>query len=118
MAFPLLSAIWLAPLLAECSPEWYCRSGAFEELVPQRPGKYEPYESLVAAGFEGMLAQRAGYGMENWGDVWQEGYVRGAKTWSNQEWDLVNSWAIAFVRSGRRAYLDFAELQAHWLQGR
>ena len=55
-----------------------------------------------------MLAERAGYGMEDWGDVWQEGYVAGAKTWSNQEWDLVNNWAIPFVRTGDRRFLDYA----------
>lgn len=103
---------WLTPLTAQCSPEWLCGSGALEELVPRREGKYPEYETIVAAGFDRMLAQRAGYGMENWGDVWQEGYVPGAKTWSNQEWDLVQSWVTAYARTGERRYLDFAQAAA------
>lgn len=103
---------WLAPLAAHCSPEWYCQSGAMEELVPRREGKYAHYEAIVAAGFDRMLAQRAGYGMENWGDAWQEGYVAQAKTWSNQEWDLVQSWVTAYVRTGERRYLEFAHAAA------
>ena len=99
---------WLTPLHACCTPEWYCRSGAFDEVVPRREGKYSNYEAIVPAAFERMLADRAGYGMENWGDVWQEGYVPKAKTWSNQEWDLANSWVMAYARTGQRRYLDFA----------
>ncbi len=99
---------WLAPLFAAADPEWYCASGAFEELVPRRTGRYQPYEAIVDAAFETLLKDRAGYGMENWGDVWQGGYVRGAKTWSNQEWDLVNNWVIPFVRTGNQRFLDFA----------
>ena len=99
---------WLRPLFARAVPEWYCASGAFEELVPRRRRIHEPYEELVDAAFDMQLEERAGYGMENWGDVWQPGYVRGAKTWSNQEWDLVNNWVIPFVRTGQRRYLDFA----------
>ena len=99
---------WLRPLFARADLEWYCASGAFEELVPRRRGLHEPYEALVDAAFDMQLKERAGYGMENWGDVWQPGYVRGAKTWSNQEWDLVNNWVIPSVRTGQRRYLDFA----------
>jgi uncharacterized membrane protein len=99
---------WLQPLFAAASPEWYCASGAFEGMVPRRDDKYAEYESIVDAAFDGTLAQRAGYGMENWGDVWQEGYVPGAQTWSNQEWDLVNSWAIPFVRTGEARFLEYA----------
>lgn len=99
---------WMQPLFATCEPDWYCASGAFEGMVPRREGQYEEYESIVDEAFESMLAERAGYGMEDWGDVWQEGYVAGAKTWSNQEWDLVNNWAIPFVRTGDRRFLDYA----------
>jgi uncharacterized membrane protein len=100
---------WLSPLFAAADPAWYCSSGAFENLVPRRAGKYEAYETIVDTGFDRFLAERAGYGMENWGDAWQPGYVPDAKTWSNHEWDLVNSWVIAFVRTGDRRYLDFSE---------
>lgn len=103
---------WLTPLAAQCSPEWLCGSGALEELVPRREGRYAEYETIVATGFDRMLIQRAGYGMENWGDVWQEGYVPQAKTWSNQEWDLVQSWVTAYARTGESRYLEFAHAAA------
>jgi hypothetical protein len=99
---------WLQPLFAAASPEWYCASGAFEDMLPRREGRYAEYEAIVDAAFEGALAERAGYGMEDWGDVWQEGYVTGAKTWSNQEWDWVNNWTIPFVRTGILRFLDYA----------
>lgn len=99
---------WMQPLFAACEPDWYCASGAFEGMVPRREGVYAEYEAIVDGAYESMMAQRAGYGMEDWGDSWQEGYVVGAKTWSNQEWDLVNNWAIPFVRTGDRRFLDYA----------
>lgn len=99
---------WLDPLFAAAGPEWYCGSGAFEGMAPRRAGQYPEYEAVVDAAFEAMMAERAGFGLENWGDVWQEGYVAGARTWSNQEWDWANSWAIPFVRTGDRRYLDYA----------
>lgn len=102
------SARWLHPLFAAASPEWYCGSGAFEDMVPRRSGSYPEYEAIVDAAFARTMTERAGQGMEDWGDVWQEGYVAGAKTWSNQEWDLTNSWAIPFVRTGDLRFLDYA----------
>ena len=99
---------WLAPLFARADPEWYCASGAFEEMVARRPARHAAYEAAVDAGFETLLRDTAGYGMENWGDSWQGGYVPGAKTWSNQEWDLVNNWLIPFARTGQRRFLDYA----------
>jgi len=102
------SARWLHPLFAAASPEWYCASGAFEGMAPRRAGRHAGYEAIVDAAFEQTMAARAGYGMEDWGDVWQEGYVAGAKTWSNQEWDLTNNWAIPFVRTGDMRFLDYA----------
>jgi uncharacterized membrane protein len=102
------AARWLQPLFATASPEWACASGAFEGIVPRRAGQYAEYEAIVDAAFAATLAERAGYGMEDWGDVWQEGYVAGAKTWSNQEWDLANSWTIPFVRTGDPRFLDYA----------
>jgi uncharacterized membrane protein len=99
---------WLEPLFAQCTPAWYCRLGVFEELVPRVNGIVDDYEAVVDAGFEEMLVTKCGYGMENWGDVWQHGYVPKARTWSNQEWDLVNNWVIPFVRTGDRRFLTFA----------
>ena len=101
-------ARWAQPIVVAAAPEWYCASGAFGEMVPRREGRYEAYEDVVDRAFAAMLAERAGYGMENWGDVWQPGYVRGARTWSNQEWDLANSWLTVFVRAGNTDALDFA----------
>lgn len=99
---------WLQPLMAVASPEWYCASGAFEGMVPRRKGRYAEYEAIVDEAFAKTQEERAGYGMEDWGDVWQEGYVAGARTWSNQEWDLVNNWLIPFVRTGDRQFLEYA----------
>lgn len=95
-------------LFAAAEPEWHCASGAFEELAPRREGAYKNYEAVVDAAYEQMHSVRAGYGMEDWGDVWQPGYVAGAMTWSNQEWDLVNNWLVPFARTGDRRFLDYA----------
>ncbi|NUQ01842.1 MAG: hypothetical protein HUU35_18505, partial [Armatimonadetes bacterium] len=93
----------------------------FDRDLLLQPGVLEPmaggeetaaYDALVAKAYDRLLAEFAGYGMENWGDLWQGGYVRGAKTWSNQEWDLTNSWLASYARTGLPHYLEFADAAA------
>lgn len=70
------------------------------------------YDEAVEAAYDDDVNGRSGYGLENWGDIYQGGYVRGAKTWSNQEWDLVQNWLVSYVRLGDLRYLDYADAAA------
>lgn len=87
------------------------RSGAWGPATPAGPAT-AAYDAVVETAFEQELNGRSGYGMENWGDIFQGGYVAGVKTWSNQEWDLVENWLVAYLRAGDPKYLDYADAAA------
>ncbi len=94
----------------------------FDPAALRRSGAWGPvtatgeataaYDAVVETAFEQELKGRSGYGMENWGDIFQGGYVAGVKTWSNQEWDLVQNWLTQYVRAGDPDYLDYADAAA------
>lgn len=94
-----------------CDPVALRQAGIFGEMPPAGEAT-AAYDKLVDRAFDELIQNRAGYGMENWGDMFQGGYIRGVKTWSNQEWDLTQSWLIAYARTGDPRYLDFADASA------
>jgi hypothetical protein len=107
MGEPVLPVVdWL-----RFDPATLRESGAFGPLTAVAPTT-KAYDDLLDPAFEDVVRKRGGFGMENWGDVFQSGYVRGVKTWSNQEWDLVQSWLIAYARTGKTDYLDYVDAAA------
>jgi len=105
-AAPELLVDWL-----RFDPAMLRQAGIFGAMPPAGEAT-AAYDQLVDRAFDEILQNRAGYGMENWGDMFQGGYVRGVKTWSNQEWDLTQSWLVAYARTGDTRYLDFADASA------
>jgi hypothetical protein len=102
------AAAWQQPLFAACTPEWYCKSGAFGPLALRQPGKFEAYERNLDESFARFLKRRENvreYGFMNYGDWF------GERTWNwgNIEYDT--QWALAanFARTGNLAMLRRAE---------
>ncbi|MBM3476246.1 MAG: hypothetical protein FJX75_23485 [Armatimonadetes bacterium] len=103
---------WQQPLFAACTPEWYCKSGAFGPLAAREAGKFDKYERNLDDSFARFLKRRETvreYGFMNYGDWF------GERTWNwgNQEYDT--QWALAanFARTGNLDMLQRAE-EAAW----
>lgn len=107
------------PLRATLSPEDYCRSGVFWEVVPAAKSHWPGYEGAVEKAFETINRECTAYGIEDWGDAFVPGgsYVRGmTKMWINNEHDLCGALVSQFVRTGKMAYLQRAdELARHFV---
>lgn len=90
------------PPILKASPEWYCGSGAFLEVLPASAnlgGVFASYEDGVNLGVTDYLKSRESgreYGMLNYGDWWGE---RG-RNWGNIEYDTQYAAFLQFVRSG------------------
>ncbi|MFQ5808705.1 MAG: hypothetical protein ACE5JM_03710, partial [Armatimonadota bacterium] len=96
-----LAAALNDPPLAFATPEWYCDSGAFGEVLPATSGSFPTYERSVLEATKGYLIQREErqeYGMLNYGDWWGERRVN----WGNIEYDTQHAFLLHWIRSGDR----------------
>jgi len=97
------------PLLAQCSPEYVCRTGVLGDAPPAAPEKYHGYDAWLDVLFENHLQQQQSvreYGMLNFGDWYNEKKFGGG--WANQEYDTAHSFFVQYLRSGDRRYFDRA----------
>jgi len=101
------------PLFAVASPEWYCTSGAFGDIIPRNPQMFPQYERWI----DGMIDNHAQihrnkgeWGMRDFGDWdYSSRYERG---WGNIEYDTCYTTALQFARSGDLRWLDETEVAA------
>ncbi len=111
---PVLEGFYQAveePLLATCSPEYVCTTGAGGELRPADRDKYFGYDAWLDRALEAHLARRdkvREYGMLNYGDWFGERSVN----WGNLEYDFAHGLFLQYLRSGDRRYFARAEQAA------
>lgn len=89
------------------SPEWYCESKAFGDIVPARAGEFDEYEAMVAKGFDKVNQRRVSmkeYGWHNFGDWYGERQYN----WGNIEYDIMEGLFLQFARTGNADYFRLA----------
>lgn len=100
----LLAEAWQQPIRLTPGPEFVCASGAFMDLAPSRPGRFETYDRYMRAGLDALQRTRERqreYSWMNYGDTYGERYVN----WTNQEYDMQWGLLVNYARTGDLAYL-------------
>jgi len=99
------------PLIAVCTPERYCRTEVFGEILPATTGRWPEYEKVCQRVYQGYLRHRDGsreFGMLNFGDQWGERKVN----WANGEYDHHHAFLMQFARTGDRRWYFLGERAA------
>ncbi len=103
--------VFQEPLIAVCTPERYCGTGVFGEILPATTGRWPEYEKVCEKVYQGYVRHReAGheYGMLNFGDQWGERKVN----WANGEYDHHHAFLMQFARTGDRKWYFLGEKAA------
>jgi hypothetical protein len=97
-------AAFMQPPLYLPSPEVYCASKVWGDVLPRQKGRYTLYESEVEREIRGGYLDRAeranAYGMLNWGDI------GGGNSYMNLETAYDHGMAVQFIRTGDRELWD------------
>jgi len=99
------------PLIAACTPERYCSTGVFGEILPATAGRSPEYEEVCEKVYRGYLRHRDGgheFGMLNLGDTWGERKVN----WANGEYDHHHAFLMQFIRTADRRWYFLGERAA------
>ena len=106
-----LARAFQEPLIAVCSPEHYCGTGAFGEILPATAGRSADYEAVCEKVYQNYVRHREAsheYGMLNFGDQWGERRVN----WANGEYDHHHAFLLQFIRTGDRKWYFLGEKAA------
>ncbi|MEN6303053.1 MAG: hypothetical protein ABFD96_10040 [Armatimonadia bacterium] len=99
------------PLIAACTPERYCGTEVFGEILPATAGRSPEYESVcenVHSAYTGAQATSRNYGLLNFGDQFGERKVN----WANGEYDHHHAFLMQFIRTGDRRWYFLGEKAA------
>lgn len=99
------------PLIAACTPERYCRTRVFGDVLPATAGRTPEYEQICENVYRGYVSYRENnrnYGMLNFGDVFGERKIN----WANGEYDHHHAFLMQFIRTGERKWLFLGEKAA------
>jgi len=99
------------PAIAACTPQRYCGTEVFGEILPATAGRTPAYEKVCETVYQNSLRSRDGgrmFGMLNFGDLWGERKVN----WSNGEYDHHHAYLLQFIRSADRRWYVLAEKAA------
>jgi len=127
---PDLAAALDAPLLLECSPEWYTASEAFGPLTPADPARYPQLEGVQNVILEWIRHNQRVFhwdGMIDYGDTMFHGYAtpshygyvgeqawcsRGYVGWLCNDGTLTHSLFLQYLRTGDYEAFRTAEAMA------
>ncbi|MBM4044809.1 MAG: hypothetical protein FJ279_06835, partial [Planctomycetes bacterium] len=94
------------------SPQWYCDSGVWGQVLPRKEGQFSLYETEASRTIRSDFVERPersnGYGMLNFGDI-----AWGGNKWGNLETAYDHGMAVQFIRTGDREVFDCFE-RAVW----
>jgi hypothetical protein len=99
------------PLVAACSPERYCDTRVFGDILPATAGRSPEYEAVCERVYQNYVHHREEsheYGMLNYGDQWGERRVN----WANGEYDHHHAFLMQFVRTADRRWYCLGERAA------
>jgi len=104
-------AAFMRPPLYLPSPDVYCASKVWGDVLPRQPGRYTLYESeterTIRASYIDQPERANAYGMLNWGDY------GGGNSYMNLETALDHGIAVQFVRTGERDMWDALDRAVH-----
>ena len=119
-----------APLMIECSPEWYAQSGAFGPFAPADPARYPQLEGVQTVILEWIRHNQRAFhwdGMIDYGDTMFHGYEtpshygyvgdkawcsRGYVGWLCNDGTLTHSLFLQYLRTGDYEAFRTAEAMA------
>lgn len=93
------------PLFALASPQWYCFSKGFGDLVPWGSNSIPGFEQAAKTSLDNLLYRREHrrlYGDRNYGD---DEYINPGR-WNNQEYDYPHVGMLNFIRGAGRDWYD------------
>ena len=99
------------PLIAACTPDRYCDTRVFGEILPATTGRWPEYEKVCEQVYQSYLRHRDRgheFGMLNFGDQWGERKVN----WANGEYDHHHAFLLQFIRTGDRKWYFLGEKAA------
>ncbi|MBI3922184.1 MAG: PKD domain-containing protein [Armatimonadetes bacterium] len=99
------------PLIATCTPDRYCSTGVFGEVLPATAGRSPEYEQVCEKVYQGYVSNRErsrDYGMLNFGDQFGERKVN----WANGEYDHHHAFLMQFIRTADRKWYFLGEKAA------
>ena len=99
------------PPIAVCTPERYCDTLVFGEILPATAGRSQEYEEVcgkVYRNYVGHQNSTRGFGMLNFGDQFGERKVN----WANGEYDHHHAFLMQFARTADRKWYFLGEKAA------
>jgi len=106
-----MARVFQDPPIAACTPDRYCGTKVFGEILPATAGRSPEYEKVCETVYESTMRRRdqvRTFGMLNYGDQWGERRVN----WSNGEYDHHHAFLLQFIRSGDRRWYFLGEKAA------
>ncbi|MBU0608388.1 MAG: fibronectin type III domain-containing protein, partial [Armatimonadetes bacterium] len=99
------------PLIAVCTPERYCGTKVFGDVLPATAGRSPEYERVCEKVYQGYVGYRESgrnYGMLNFGDQFGERKIN----WANGEYDHHHAFLMQYIRTGDRKWYFLGEKAA------
>ena len=106
-----VAQVFQEPLLATCTPQRYCETRVFGEVLPATAGRSPEYEAVCENVYRSYVDKRERsreYGMLNFGDQWGERQVN----WANGEYDHHHAALLQYIRTGDRRWYFLGEKAA------
>jgi hypothetical protein len=105
------AGVFQEPLIAVCTPERYCDTKVFGEILPATSGRAPEYERICENVYRAYTRNRESernYGMLNFGDQFGERKVN----WANGEYDHHHAFLMQFIRTAERRWYFLGEKAA------
>ncbi|MCE5238237.1 PKD domain-containing protein [bacterium] len=99
------------PLIATCTPERYCGTQVFGDILPATAGRSAEYERICENVHRAYTTNRdtsRNFGMLNFGDQFGERRIN----WANGEYDHHHAFLMQYIRTGDRKWYFLGEKAA------
>ncbi|MBC7329769.1 hypothetical protein H5T88_05345 [bacterium] len=100
-------------LVGIVSPSWIAGTKALDDLLPrgEETLRYFPYWEAIMESSARRWVRGMATGIRDFGDAYYGGPYKGKNSYANLEYDVPLNFLVQFLRTGKRWYLDVAEMQ-------
>jgi len=105
------ATVFQEPLIATCTPERYCGTKVFGDILPATAGRSAEYERICENVHRAYTTNRdasRNFGMLNFGDQFGERRIN----WANGEYDHHHAFLMQYIRTGDRKWYFLGEKAA------